>query len=276
MKWTDLICSQLSESEIRKLMLENDNTDELLEKQHLYDDRIKRELEFSYKNYFDLSSKSFKVLSYKDEKYPKYLREIKDFPPFIYYLGKEIEDENIITISGTRINSQVGKLSTEKIVDDLSQYENISIVNGISNGIDTIAVKRAISKNVKTISVLPTNILSFYPNENKYLKDLLIENGTIISELSLKSKLKKEHFIKRNRIIVGLSRAICITESYLKGKSNILVNYALKYDREIYALPGDILKKSSELCNKLIMENKAKLVLSGTDIASEYFWRKLK
>ncbi|VWL85730.1 DNA-processing protein DprA [Oceanivirga miroungae] len=276
MKWEDLICSKLSEDQIRALMLENSSVDELLQKQHLYKDKIKYELEYAYKNSFKIEDKPYKIMSYMDSNYPKYLKEISDFPPYLYYIGNEINIENIVTVSGTRINSQIGKISTEKIVDELSNYEGVSIVNGVSNGIDTIAVKRAISKNIPVIAVIPTNILSFYPYENTYLKDLICENGCIISEIPIEKRIKKEDFIKRNRIIVGLSRAVCITESYIKGKSNILVNYALEYEREIYAIPGSILNKSSELCNKLIMENKAKLVLSADDIASEYAWRKLK
>lgn len=276
MKWTDLIGSQLNDDMIRHLMLENSSIDVLLQNERKYSDKIRREIEYAYKNSFVWDYEKYDILSLNDKIYPESLKQINDFPPFLYYMGKKLENKNILCISGTRINSQIGKHCTEKIVENISHYENIAIINGISTGIDTIAIKKAIEKNLYTICVIPTNILSFYPIENEYLKDAIMQNGCIISEVHLKNTVKRENFVRQNRIIVGMSRAVCITESYKRGKSNILANYALCYDRDIYALPGNILRKSSELCNRLIMENKAKLVLSADDIATEYAWRKIK
>ena len=54
----------------------------------------------------------------------------------------------------------------------------------------------------------------------------------------------------------------------------ITAELGFQNNREIFAVPGFINYPSFKGCNKLIRELKAKLVLTGKDIADEFLWEK--
>lgn len=271
MKWINLINSNLKDSEIRSLMLDNKDIDSLLFNINKYDDRIKSEIEKAYNK--NIETKDYRIISYFDNEYPSYLKQIPNFPVFLYLKGKKLNLEKTVSVVGTRNYTILGKKSCEKIIEDLSAYNNMNIVSGLANGIDSIALKKATQLNLIPVAIMPCDILSCYPMENLKLKKQIEEIGTIISEFRVGTKLTKKNFVIRNRIIAGIARAVYIAQSFKSGGSMITAKFALDYNKEIYCTPSNIFDKSFEGCNDLIMKNAAKLIISGYDIGDEYGWR---
>lgn len=270
MKWIDLLNTNIRNCDIRRLMKKYSSMDLLLSNFSKLSDDMKREIENCKSYNID---EDVRVISYFDDEYPEYLRNLKDFPTFLFLRGKRLDDSLKVAVVGTRKNTKLGELTCKKIIKGLSDYD-ITIVSGMARGIDSIAHKSAIEYGMNTIAILPTDIFSCYPIENMKLKEYISCNGTVVSEFKPNTKLTKANFVIRNRLIAGLSRLVYIPESYISGGSLITAKFANMYNKEIYTSPADIFNKSFEGCNELIAKNIAKLVRSSDDIAYEYGWRK--
>lgn len=208
-----------------------------------------------------------------DDIYPKKLKEIDDPPQKIYYLGNLdlLKEEKIISVVGTRKASDYGKICCEKIVSELVR-ENILIVSGFASGIDTISHETALNNNGKTIAIMPCGIDIVYPARNINLWKKISEKGLILSEFEIGVKPYKQNFPLRNRIIAGISSGTLVVESKEKGGSLITANLALEYNRDVFAIPGDIFSENSRGCNLLIKKSEAKLVSNAEEILEEYDW----
>ena len=196
---------------------------------------------------------NYKIIKFNDENYPWLLKNIYDAPKQLYVLGN-IENlrKNCISIVGCRECSLYGKKQAEKIAYDLAMQGNV-IVSGLALGIDSAAHVGALKANGRTIAVLGHGLNKIYPMQNKNLaKEILKNNGTIISEYSFENPFLRENFVKRNRIISGISKALILVEAKKKSGSLITANFALEQGREIYAVPGKLTNKNSQGTNYLI------------------------
>lgn len=311
MDWMKLREVNMKESLLRRLMFLHEKYEDLfLEKNFkLFNDKLKKELEMSRK--VDLTEKleeyeknKVRIINANDWDYPVKLREITDYPLFLYVKGKTEffnyginyrkkfsetndsvyyhhyrssgsgnfnGDRKHIGVVGTRRSTKFGRSACEKVVRELLNYD-IILVSGLAEGIDTIALSTVVDKNKKSIAVVGSGLDVVYPYENKRLWEKISEEGLLISELPLGTKPLKWNFPKRNRIIAGLSDGILIAESFKSGGALITAELGFSMDREIFAIPGFINYPSFEGCNNLIKENKAKLVTCGEDIAIEFLW----
>jgi DNA processing protein len=120
------------------------------------------------------------------------------------------------------------------------------IVSGMAAGIDTISHKAAIERQGRTVAVLGTSIDKVYPSENRELHDkILKEFGIVISEYPPQFPILRGMFVLRNRIIVGLSKAIVVVEGGEHSGSLITARYAAENGRDVYAVPGPITSEMS-------------------------------
>jgi DNA processing protein len=230
----------------------------------LYDNR---------KLYDKLNKNNIQLLEYTDDKYPESLKNIQDPPLFLYVAGEIKFSERNIAVVGTRRNTIYGKVSCESILKELLEYD-IDVVSGLALGIDNIAHEYTLKKNGRCIGVVGSGLDRIFPYESRKLWEKIPENGMLISEYPLGSEPLKWNFPRRNRIIAGLSQGILLCESYEKGGALITAELGFQYNREIFAVPGFINYPSFKGCNKLIRDTKAKLILSGKDIADEFIWGK--
>ena len=83
----------------------------------------------------------------------------------------------------------------------------------------------------------------------------------------------RKNFLKRNRIIAGLSEATIVIESAEKGGSLVTADIANSYDREVFAVPGRITDSQSVGCNNLIKFQKAHLLSNPLDIPYILNWQ---
>ncbi len=218
-----------------------------------------------------------KIITFKDEDYPKRLKDIYDPPALLYVRGElRREDELAIAIVGSRKTSPYGRWITEKIGQDLAHH-GITVISGMARGIDSVAHQGALQGGGRTMAVLGCGVDVIYPSENRNLFYQIIEQGAILSEFPIGSPPEGGHFPRRNRIISGLSMGVVIVQAGSESGSLITASYALEQGREVFAVPGNVGAEGSRGTNQLIKEG-AKLVESTEDILEEILpqWRREK
>ena len=149
---------------------------------------------------------------------------------------------------------------------------DITIVSGFAKGIDSIAHKTSLITGTKTIAVIASGLDIVYPASNLSLYKEIEEKGLILSEYEAGTKPFKGNFPRRNRIIAGLSKGIIVVESKDRGGSLITADLALEYNRDVYAVPGDIFSEYSKGCNSLIRDAKAKSLSNIKELLEDYNW----
>ena len=215
------------------------------------------------------------ILTFRDDAYPKRLRDIYDPPALLYMRGElKKEDELSVSIVGSRKTSSYGRWITEKVSHELARHR-VTIVSGMARGIDSHAHWGALSGGGRTIAVLGSGVDVVYPPENHNLYKRIIDQGAVLSEFPMGSPPEGGHFPKRNRIISGLSIGVVVVQAGMESGSLITANYALEQGREVFAVPGNVGSDSSRGTHQLIKDG-AKLVESSDDILEEVLpqWRK--
>lgn len=207
----------------------------------------------------------------EDKNYPDALHSIARPPKIIYFLGElPKKDEVCFGVVGTRKFSAYGKEIALDIVGKLVDA-GLAIISGLAPGIDTIAHQVCVEKKKRTIAVLGTGLdeKSIYPKQNLGLaKEILKNNGCLLSELPPRTSGSKFTFPNRNRIISGLSKGILVVEAKSKSGSLITADYAFSQKKMVFAVPGPIYSLNSQGPHKLIKQG-AKLVDSAGDILQE-------
>ncbi len=214
-----------------------------------------------------------KPLFLTDDDYPKRLLHCYDPPTLLFYKGTaNLNTSKIISIIGTRSNSDYGKMITEKILASLAPYQPL-VVSGLAYGIDAIAHKYSVKQQLPTVAVLAHGLDKIYPSQHTALaKEMIAEGGGILTEFRKETKPDRHNFPERNRIVAGMCDATIVIETGIKGGSMITANLAYSYNRDVFAVPGKTTDSKSEGCNYLIQSNKAVLIRSGEDIIEQMGW----
>ncbi len=233
----------------------------------------KNALEAADKIVEELNMKQTYTVFLNEKKYPRRLRQCEDAPLLLYVQGEvDFSLPKVVSIVGTRNATNYGEDLTNQLIADLRQ-EGLAIVSGMAYGIDVIAHRAAVQNKIPTWAVLGHGFQFMYPAIHKKLAEKIKdEGGCLISEFIPSQKPEPAHFPMRNRIVAGLADATVVIESGISGGSLITANLALDYNRDVFAFPGDIGKKYSSGCLKLIKENKAKLICSAQDVITEMSW----
>jgi len=214
------------------------------------------------------NSLGIEIITLNDKKYPTILKEISTPPLVLYCKGSFTPSDNLaIAIVGTRNPSFYGIKMAERFSYELSSL-GFTIVSGLARGIDTYAHIGALKAKGRTIGVLGSGFLHFYPEENKEIGEKISYSGAVISEFPLDTKPNRENFPRRNRIISGLSKGVLVIEAGHTSGALITANFALEQNREVFALPGEVGHLTSAGTHKLLKEG-AKLVEKVEDILEE-------
>ena len=202
--------------------------------------------------------------------FPQSLKKIKNPPNKIYVEGnEELLNKNSLAIVGTRNPTDYGKKMAFNFAKELSN-EDICIVSGLADGIDSYAHLGAKSGKGGTIAVLGCGFNHIYPEHNlKLYKEILEEGGCIVSEYEPEEKYKSEYFPARNRIISGLAMGVLIVEGRYRSGSSITARLAIEQNKEVFCIPSNIDSKTGYVPNEYI-KNGAQLVTCKEDIL-EYF-----
>lgn len=212
---------------------------------------------------------SSKIVTYDDISYPQLLKQIYDPPLVLFVKGDtQLLNKLQIAIVGSRAASVNGREAAFDIAQQLAQ-QGVVITSGLALGIDAAAHKGALKTSTGTIAVVATGLDKVYPARHKPLvKEIISNQGAIISEFLPGTSPKAGHFPKRNRLISGLSKGVLVVEAELKSGSLITARCALEQNREVFAVPSGINNPQGKGCHWLIKQG-AKLVEQAADIIEE-------
>jgi DNA processing protein len=222
-----------------------------------------------------IESNEIKTVSFFDKDYPYKLKQCQDAPLMLYYLGEMSKTDNIsIGIVGTRQATRRGRELTNTFVSDFSEKGlNPIIISGLAYGIDVSAHIAAMDNNLKTYAVLGHGFDIIYPAAHRNIAERIRETGgALITEFPSVATRDSKNFVKRNRIVAGLSDAVVVVESPRKGGSMVTADVANSYDRDVFAFPGRSEDKISKGCNFLIKTNRAALIESAADVMYQMNW----
>jgi DNA processing protein len=216
-----------------------------------------------------LEQNGVRALTWHDVEYPARLKEIYDLPPVLYVKGSLLpEDERSLSIVGTRKPSAYGREVTHRLTCDLAKA-GVIIVSGLARGVDALAHRAALDMHQRTIAVMGSGVDIIYPREHARLASEIAEKGALVSEHPLGVRPDAQNFPRRNRIMSGMTLGTVVMEAGEGSGALIAARHALDENREVFAVPGNILSPSSRGTNRLIKESGAKLVTDCKDILDE-------
>lgn len=228
-------------------------------------EKAEKELQFIKENHID-------TLFYQDQNYPDKLKHCIDGPVLLFSSGNiDFKNRKIISVVGTRQITSYGMECCKKLIADLAPLNPI-IVSGFAYGVDIVAHQAAMENNLQTIGVVAHGLNQIYPKVHTKYVAKMEENGGFLTDFWSSSNPDKENFVKRNRIVAGMSEATIVIESADKGGSLITANMAVDYNRDVFAFPGRATDKYSQGCNNLIKTQKANLLTSAADLIYMLNW----
>lgn len=228
-----------------------------------------KELDFISKN-------NIQITAFTDVDYPEKLKHAVDNPIVLFQKGNiDIKQQRIISIVGTRNITNYGRTFLKNLFKEIAPYNPI-IVSGLAYGVDIYTHQLALEYNLQTIAVLAHGLDRIYPAKHHIEAKKMQENGGLLTDFWSETNPERNNFVKRNRIIAGISQATIVIESAEKGGSLITADLANSYNRDVFALPGRVTDLYSKGCNNLIKINKAALLQSGKDLAYLLNWEKTK
>lgn len=185
-------------------------------------------------------SKGIKLITILDEKFPKKLYDIKDPVLYLYYIGNiNLINKPSLAIIGSREIEDNEKNISKNLASYFSNQE-ICIVSGLAIGTDTFAHKGAIKGNGKTIAILPSGLDNIVPTSNKELaKEILNNNGLLVSEYSIGTNPSKYTFVKRDRIQSALSNAILVIKASETSGTMHAVKAAFESNKYVTQIKGN-------------------------------------
>ncbi len=233
----------------------------------------KQHLEEAEAEFIFIRKNQIKVTYFMDADYPEYLRHCIDSPILLFSKGKiDLAHRKIIGIVGTRNITSYGTAFCEQLIENLAPLNPI-IVSGFAYGVDICAQKAAIKHGLQTVGCLAHGLNQIYPKvHSKYIPDIE-KNGGFYTEFWSTSQPERENFLKRNRIIAGMSEATIVIESAEKGGSLVTADIAHSYNRDVFAVPGRAEDKYSKGCNDLIKQQKAHMLTSAADLIYILNWQ---
>lgn len=231
--------------------------------------RAEQELEFCEKH-------QISVLPISSKSYPRVLksRPLKDLPLQLFFRGNvTLQERHILSIVGTRRITEYGKQLCESFIEELSRYvPDLLVVSGLAYGVDIHAHRACLSCNLPTVAVLAHGLDRIYPPLHRETAVEITEHGGLLTEYMSGTVPDKGNFVRRNRIVAGMSHATLVIESANRGGALITAGIANTFAATVFAVPGRVTDLYSAGCNKLISENAAMAVTSGKEVAVKMGW----
>lgn len=222
-----------------------------------------------------VSKYDIKVMTLSSDSYPSRLRECTDAPLVLYYKGSaDLNQQRVINIVGTRRCTVYGQDLVRRFVSRLRELcPQVLIVSGLAYGIDICAHRHALDCGYETVAVLAHGLEKIYPTQHRNTAAQMVGQGGLLTEYVSCSHMDKSNFVRRNRIVAGMSDATILVESAVKGGGLITAEMAQDYGRSVFAFPGAVGARYSEGCNQIIRNNGAGLITSADDFVESMGWQ---
>ena len=232
--------------------------------------RKRAEVEMEYDQRYGIQP-----LCMNDDRYPQRLKECDDAPLILFYQGNaNLNQQRVINIVGTRRCTPYGEDLIRRFITDLKQLSpRVLIVSGLAYGVDINAHRQALANGYETVAVLAHGLDDLYPSRHRETAQRMTGQGGLLTEFLTQTNADKINFVRRNRIVAGMSDACILVESAAKGGGLITTDISQAYGREVFAFPGRIGDPCSEGCNNLIRKNGAGLITCAADFVKDMGWQ---
>jgi len=234
--------------------------------------RADREVEF-------LQKSGVTALFYLERDYPQRLLGCSDAPIILYVRGNPfLNCTKAISIVGTRHATEYGRKIVDQFISSLVERGyKILIVSGLAYGIDIQAHRSALRAGLPTVAVMGHGLDTVYPSLHTAIaREMTENNGGLVSDFLSYSSIDRTNFLRRNRIIAGLSDATIVVESAKKGGALVTADIANSYNRDVFAFPGKVGDPYSEGCHFLIKSNRAGLIETVSDLEYVMNWSSIQ
>ncbi|MEM9142258.1 MAG: DNA-processing protein DprA [Bacteroidota bacterium] len=209
---------------------------------------------------------------FMEESYPSWLKHCVDGPLLLFQRGNiNLRGKRILSVVGTRNMTGYGADFCTRFIHEIAPLDPV-IVSGFAYGVDICVQRAAMDAGLQTIGCLAHGLNQIYPKAHVKYTHRVEGNGGFLTEFWSTSMPERENFLKRNRIIAGMSAATVVVESAEKGGSLVTADIAHGYNRDVFAVPGRAGDKFSSGCNTLIKQQKARILTSAADLVYWLGW----
>ena len=210
-----------------------------------------------------------------DDDYPSRLLECADAPLVLYYQGSaSLNQKRVVSIVGTRRCTPYGQDLVRRFMSELrSLCPQVLVVSGLAYGIDICAHREALAQGYDTVGVVAHGLDDLYPPSHRLTADQMLKQGGLLTEFPTCTRPDRLNFVRRNRIVAGLSDATLLVESAIRGGGLITTRIADDYGRDVFAFPGAVGAPYSEGCNDLIRRQGAGLITSAKHFVEAMGWQ---
>lgn len=209
-----------------------------------------------------------------DAGYPSRLRDCADAPVVLFCRGTaSLNARHVINIVGTRHATTYSRDAIHHFLTSLrAKCPDVLVVSGLAYGVDILAHRESLDVGYDTVGVLAHGLDTIYPSAHRATANEMIAHGALLTEFPVRTNADKQNFVRRNRIVAGMSDACILVESAAKGGGLITAGMARSYGREVFAFPGYVGREYSEGCNRLIRDHRATLLISADDFIETMGW----
>lgn len=199
----------------------------------LFVDELQNELLSRAEVLLDLwSRKGYRVTSYLDQSYPDQLRSIHEMPLVIWTKGELTPDNHAVSVVGTRNPDKWALQYVDALVAGLAT-QNITIVSGLAEGIDTKAHEAALKRNLRTVAILGNGLDTTYPKSNIFLQQQIASSGLLLSQFWPDFKPTRYSFPMRNATMSGYSSVSVIIQASEHSGTRIQGRVAVGHGRSV-------------------------------------------
>ena len=234
---------------------------------HAARERAEREMDFCQEH-------GIEVLPITHPHYPVLLAECADAPLVLFYKGSaSLNRKHVVSVVGTRRITDYGRQLCQRLCADLGRLlPDTLVVSGLAYGVDIHAHRAALSAGLDTVGVLAHGLDRIYPQLHRATAGEMVRQGGLLTEYLTGTIPDKGNFVRRNRIVAGMSPLTIVVESAGKGGALITARLADGYGREVAAFPGRVSDEYSAGCNLLIAHKEAELVTCADDLLQLMGW----
>ena len=220
-------------------------------------------------------SMGVRLLVMGDDDYPSRLLECPDAPLVLYYQGSaSLNQKRVVSIVGTRRCTPYGQDLVRRFMSELrSLCPQVLVVSGLAYGIDICAHREALAQGYDTVGVVAHGLDDLYPPSHRLTADQMLKQGGLLTEFPTGTRPDRLNFVRRNRIVAGMSDATLLVESAIRGGGLITTRIANDYGRDVFAFPGAVGAPYSEGCNDLIRRQGAGLITSAKHFVEAMGWQ---
>ncbi|MGJ7907883.1 DNA-processing protein DprA [Actinopolyspora sp. H202] len=180
-------------------------------------------------------SAEFDFITFRDHEYPKQLREVNQFPPFVFVRGTLVPGENAVSVVGSRDASKWA-LDTAADISAGLVGAGFTVLSGLASGIDTAAHNAALENGGRTVAVLGNGIRRVYPAANRELQERIVREGMVLSQFWPDSPPAKHTFPMRNATMSAYGIATIVVEAGEHSGARIQARTAVEHGRPVILL----------------------------------------